>query len=245
MDVDNQNSQKGERVRDYQPVQIASLLSRIPLFEGLSEDELARLAKSTREIRVSKGGTLFRRGDPSTGFHVLVYGQMKLAISSAQGTEKVVEIIQPGQSFGEAIMFMEKPYFVFAQALSDSLVLHVSKAAIYDELANDHAFVRRMLAGMAMRLHQLMNDVESYSLHTGTQRVIGFLMNELGENQLDDDNVVLELSANKGVIASRLNLTQEHFSRILHDLSDHGLIAVEGKRIRIPSVPKLKKHQPS
>lgn len=243
MDVDNQSSLRGESVRDYQPVQIVSLLSRIPLFEGLSADELARLAKSTREMRVSKGETLFRRGDPSTGFHVLVYGQMKLALSSVQGTEKVVEIIQPGQSFGEAIMFMEKPYFVFAQALSDSLVLHISKTAIYEELENDHAFVRKMLAGMAMRLHQLMIDVEAYSLHSGTQRVIGYLMHELVEPQQKDENVVLELSANKGVIASRLNLTQEHFSRILHDLSALGLIVVDGKRICIPSVPKLRAHQ--
>jgi CRP-like cAMP-binding protein len=140
-------------------------------------------------------------------------------------------------------MFMDKPYFVFAQALTDSLLLHISKAAIYEELQADHAFVRKMLAGMAMRLHQLMIDVESYSLHSGTQRVIGYLMHELPEHEHAKDNVVLELAANKGVIASRLNLTQEHFSRILHDLIELGLIVVDGKRICIPSVPKLQKHQ--
>jgi CRP-like cAMP-binding protein len=230
-------------MRDFQPVQIESLLSRIPLFEGLAADELARMATGTHEVRLVKGDTLFRPGDACTGFHVLVYGQVKLALSSPQGTEKVVEIIQAGQSFGEAIMFMDKSYFLFAQALSDSLLLHVSKAAIYQELQSDHAFVRKMLAGMAMRLHQLMIDVEAYSLHSGTQRVIGYLMHELPESQHDESNVVLELSANKGVIASRLNLTQEHFSRILHDLIGLGLIVVEGKRIRIPSVPKLKKYQ--
>jgi CRP-like cAMP-binding protein len=232
-------------MRDFQPVQIESLLSRIPLFGGLTPDELARMAKGSHEVRLAKGETLFRHGDACTGFHVMVYGQIKLALTSAQGTEKVVEIIQPGQSFGEAIMFMDKPYFVFAQALNDSLVIHVSKAAIYDELQSDHAFVRKMMAGMAMRLHQLMNDVEAYSLHSGTQRVIGYLMHELPESQHCEENVVLELSSNKGVIASRLNLTQEHFSRILHDLSALGLIVVEGKRIRIPSVPKLQKHQPA
>ena len=56
-------------------------------------------------------------------------------------------------------------------------------------------------------------------------------------------DVVLELAANKGVIASRLNLTQEHFSRILHDLIGLGLIVVDGKRILIPSMSKLQKHQ--
>jgi len=230
-------------MRDFQPIQIDTLLSRIPLFEGLAPEELAKMAKGVHQIRVAKGDTLFRQGDACTGFHVLVYGQIKLGLSSPQGTEKVVEIIQAGQSFGEAIMFMDKAYFVFAQALSDSLLLHISKAAIYEELAADHAFVRKMLAGMAMRLHQLMIDVESYSLHSGTQRVIGYLMHELPEHEQEKDNVVLELATNKGVIASRLNLTQEHFSRILHDLIGLGLIVVDGKRILIPSMSKLQKHQ--
>jgi CRP-like cAMP-binding protein len=230
-------------MRDFQPIQVDTLLSRIPLFEGLAPEELAKMAKGVHQIRVTKGDTLFRQGDACTGFHVLVYGQIKLGLSSPQGTEKVVEIIQAGQSFGEAIMFMDKSYFVFAQALTDSLLLHISKAAIYEELEADHAFVRKMMAGMAMRLHQLMIDVESYSLHSGTQRVIGYLMHELPEHEHAKDNVVLELATNKGVIASRLNLTQEHFSRILHDLIGLGLIVVDGKRIHIPSMAKLQKHR--
>jgi hypothetical protein len=52
------------------------------------------------------------------------------------------------------------------------------------------------------------------------------------------------LPTNKGVIASRLNLTQEHFSRILHELSEKGLIVVEGRRIHIPDVEKLRMHDP-
>jgi CRP-like cAMP-binding protein len=100
-----------------------------------------------------------------------------------------------------------------------------------------------MLAGMAMRLHQLMNDVESYSLHSGKQRIIGYLLRELPENDQNGTDVILTLPSNKGTIASRLNLTQEHFSRILHELTDLGLIIVEGKKIHIPSVANLRKHE--
>jgi CRP-like cAMP-binding protein len=96
---------------------------------------------------------------------------------------------------------------------------------------------------MAMRLHQLMNDVESYSLHSGKQRIIGYLLRELPESEQNGSNVTLTLLANKGAIASRLNLTQEHFSRILHELSDLGLIVVEGKKIHIPNVSNLRKHE--
>ncbi|MGB8053859.1 MAG: Crp/Fnr family transcriptional regulator [Azonexus sp.] len=225
------------------PINIEALLTHVPLFNGLAPEEISRIARATREIHAGKGDILFHKGDPCTGFHLLVYGQVKLAFTSQQGSEKVVEIMQQGQSFGEAIMFMEKPYIVFAQALTDSLLLHVSKQAVFDELARDHNLCRKMLAGMAMRLHQLMNDVESYSLHSGKQRIIGYLLRELAEEDLNGTNVAVTLPTNKGVIASRLNLTQEHFSRILHELTELGLIVVEGRKIHIPSVANLRKHE--
>ena len=225
------------------PINIEALLTHIPLFNGLASEEISRIARSTREIHAGKGDILFHKGDPCSGFHLLVYGQVKLAFTSHQGNEKVVEILQQGQSFGEAIMFMEKPYIVFAQALTDSLLLHVSKHAVFDELVRDHNLCRKMLAGMAMRLHQLMNDVESYSLHSGKERIIGYLLRELAEEDQHGINVAVTLPTNKGVIASRLNLTQEHFSRILHELFELGLIVVEGRKIHIPSVANLRKHE--
>jgi len=96
---------------------------------------------------------------------------------------------------------------------------------------------------MAMRMHQLMLNVEAYSLYSGKQRIIGYLMHDLPESRLDDENTVLELHVNKGLIASRLNQTQEHFSRIRRELSELGLIKVEGRRILIPSVDRLHKYQ--
>lgn len=224
------------------PINIEALLSHVPLFNGLAPDEITRIAHATREIQINKGETLFHRGDPCTGFHLLVYGQVKLSFTSAQGNEKIVEIVSQGQSFGEALMFLEKPYVVSAQALSDTLLLHVSKTVIFEELEHDHKLARKMLASMGMRLHQLMNDVESYSLQSGKQRIIGYLLRELPESDQDGTNVVLTLLSNKGDIASRLNLTQEHFSRILNELSGLGLIVVEGKKIHIPNVAKLRKH---
>jgi len=225
------------------PINIEALLTHIPLFEGLASDEISRIARSTREIHINKGDILFHKGDPNNGFYLLVYGQIKLAFTSQQGNEKVVEILQQGKSFGEAVMFMEKPYIVFAQALADSLLLHVSRQAVFDELERDHNLCRKMLAGMAMRLHQLMADVESYSLHSGKERIIGYLLRELAETKQNGANAAVTLPTNKGVIASRLNLTQEHFSRILHELTGLGLIIVEGRKIHIPSVARLRQHE--
>src|SRR5512135_3841926 len=89
---------------------IQAILSHHPLFREISPEEIARIAAGAREIHAPKGNILFQKGDPSNGFYLVIYGQVKLAFPSPTGTEKVVEIIHPGQSFGEAVMFMEKPY---------------------------------------------------------------------------------------------------------------------------------------
>jgi len=221
-------------------INIEALLAHVPLFNGLMPDEIARIARGTREINATRGDILFHKGDLSNGFHLIVYGQVKLAFTSPQGGEKVVDILSQGQSFGEAVMFMERPYMVYAQALTDSLLLHLSKAVILEELDNDPKLGRKMIAGLSMRLHHLITDVESYSLHSGRQRIIGYLLRDNLKN--DEKSITITLPTNKGVIASRLNLTQEHFSRILHELSEIGLIVVEGRRIHITDVEKLRKY---
>jgi CRP-like cAMP-binding protein len=218
---------------------IEAHLSRIALFSDLAPEHLALIARATREVRCLKGETLFYRGDPCSGFHIVVYGQIKLSFTSPQGTEKVVEIVDQGRSFGEAIMFLDKPYVVSAQALSDSLLLHVPKTVVFAELEQNHEFSRRMLGGLAWRTRQLLLDVEGYSLHSGKQRVIGYLLDEIPKSGQGETSVVVHLPVTKGVIASRLNLTQEHFSRILHELIELGLIVVDGKRIGIPNIARL------
>ena len=219
---------------------IDALLSRVPLFSSLSLEEVARIARGTREINAGKGEILFHKGDPNQGFHLLLSGQIKLAFTSAQGNEKVVEIIQPGQTFGEAIMFMDTPYIVYAQALADAELLHISKAAIDEELNNDPRLARKMLASMAVRLHQLMNDMEGYSLHSGKERIIAYLLRDPpDEGRASNGPYSVTLPTTKGVVASRLNLTQEHFSRILHELVEDDLIIVKGREITIPDLKRL------
>jgi CRP-like cAMP-binding protein len=219
---------------------IPSILSRVSLFTELSTDQLANIAANTREKRLAKGEMLFQKGDPAKGFYVVVFGQVKLAFPSSQGNEKVVDIVGPRQSFGEALMFMDKNYPLFAEALTDTLLLHVGSAALFDALSKDASLVRHMLAGLSQRLHALVNDVESYCLYSSIQRVIGYLLQQSPQEGEGSGSVAVSLPVSKQVIASRLNLTPETLSRIFHDLSAAGLIAVQGKQITIHDLEKLK-----
>ena len=219
-------------------IRVSAFLANLPLFKETSPEEIERIAQGTRALHLARGEMLFHRGDPCEGFHLVVYGQVKLAITSPQGADKVVEVIGPGMSFGEAVMFLEKPYPVYAQTLADSLLLHVSKSVVFAEIERNPGFSRRLLGGLSRRLHGLVSDVEAYSLRSGAQRVIGYLLRDVQVSDAAGGEVTLPIS--KGVIASRLNLTPQHFSRILHELTAQGLIAVQGRTVRITDLARLR-----
>lgn len=122
-------------MRDHKPISLESHLANLPLFSGIATADLERIARGSKLVSASKGDVLFRAGDACSGFHLLVYGQVKLAFTSTQGKEKIVEIVRQGQTFGEAIMFLDRAYIVFAQALQNSMLIHISKAAILNEVS--------------------------------------------------------------------------------------------------------------
>ncbi len=221
---------------------LCQLLAQAPLFADLTDDEIAHFIPGVRETLAARGDILFHRGDPCNGFHLILEGQIKLAFLSPDGHEKVIEILRPGQTFGEAIMFVDKPYMVMAQALADSRLLHISQQVVFEQMDREPRFCRKIIAGLSRRLHQLIADVESYSLRSGRDRVIGYLLREeerAGEPVLTGP-VSIRLPTSKSTIASRLNLTQEHFSRILHDLIAADLIEVQGRTIHVPDIAKLR-----
>jgi CRP-like cAMP-binding protein len=221
-------------------IKTQAFLANVPLFKELPPAEIDRIAAGTTEMHVPRGEILFNKGDPCSGFHLVIFGQVKLSFVTSQGSEKVVEIVGPGYSFGEALMFMEKPYMLMAQTLADSLLLLVSKQAVFDGLERDPLFAKRMLAGLSRRLHGLITDVESYSMQSGTQRVIGYLLRQDVERPEAVASYTVTLPTSKAIVASRLNLTPEHFSRILHDLAEAGLISVDGREVRIADAERLR-----
>jgi CRP-like cAMP-binding protein len=215
-------------------------LSVLPLFTDLSPPELERLALGCQLRRLTRGETVFRVGEPCEEFHVTVTGQIKLFAISPTGQEKVIELVGPGNSFAEALMFTGKPYIINAQALTDTLLLTVKKDAVVGEIERDARFAMRMLAGISRRLHGLVHDVEAYALHSGLQRVIGYLLrDQIAEDCVSGEVVTVLLPVSKATIASRLSLTPEYFSRVLHELEAAGLVRIDKRDVHILDVQRL------
>ncbi|MBX3652279.1 MAG: Crp/Fnr family transcriptional regulator [Burkholderiales bacterium] len=218
----------------------AGLLGHTALFGGLDPGTLARIAAGTSMVRVARGSVLFRAGDPCTGFHLVIDGRIKLSLHSAQGAERVVELPGPTQTFGEAAMFLRIPYRVSAEAIADSRLLHVDASTVFTELEQDSRLAHRIIASLSMRLHRLVGEIESQSLRSGTERVVGYLLSLV--DTAATEKTLVRLPALKNVIASRLNLTHEHFSRILHALAATGVIVPDGADIRIPDIEALRRY---
>jgi len=208
-------------------------LRNLPLFRELDLAQQEAIAAATTEQRLAAGAALFRRGDPCDGMHVIAIGRVKLALLAPAGAEKVVEILGPGQSFGEAVMFIGRPQNLYAEALADSLLLHIRTRAILDAVERDPGFARRMLNELSLRQCRLVADIEAYTLKNATERVTGYLLAALGDDACPGKPGEVLLAASKSVLASRLNITREHFSRILHELSLAELIRVSGRNIHI------------
>ena len=251
---------------DTQHFDVARYLANLPLFQETTAQELQRLAAGCRLRRFGRGEAIFRVGMPCEEFHVTVMGQVKLFAISPAGQEKVIEIAGPGITFAEALMFTERPYIINAQALSDTLLLSVGKDAVVDEIERDPRFALRLLGGISRRLHGLVHDVQAYSLHSGMQRVIGYLLSSLPEESARTLPTLeayagqgcapvsaaarpvialkVSLPVSKATIASLLSITPEYFSRVLRDLETEGLIHIDKRDILIPDAMRLTHYTP-
>lgn len=206
-------------------------LKRSPLFQNLSPRGQALLAEAVHERRHVGGEMIVHKGDRPTGLLFVAAGKIKESLQSADGREKILELLGPGQTCGEAAMLLGSPYPYFVVALTNCLLLHIDTRTINALIDTERGFAARMLKEISRRMYALRCDLEAYSLYSPLQRVIHFLL-DLSRSSAGDTPVVT-LPATKAVIASRLGMTPEAMSRNLRDMTDAGLIEMHGGRIAL------------
>ncbi len=222
------------------PFSTPQFLRSLPLFADVGDAALERLAAACRQRRHARGEAVLRAGQSCDAFFVVARGQVRLYITAPNGNEKVIELVGPGQSFAEALVFLERPCPIDAQALADVLLLEVPRQAVADEIRQDPGFALHMLSGMARRLHGLVQDVQAGALQSGLQRVVGYLLREVDPDQ--PGPAVVSLPAHKATVASLLSLTPEYFSRVLHELEAAGLLRIDRRDIHLPDPVALACH---
>jgi len=221
-------------------VSVAESLRKAPLFAHLSPDDLGRLAGICSHRRFGKKEIIFREGDRADGFFVVASGKVKVFKLSRDGKEQVLHILEPGQSFAEAIIFEGGVFPANAEALAECGLLFLPKRPFIDLLERNPKLALKMLASLSKWLKRMTDLVENIALRDVETRLIRFLSEELKSQGLPlRDGTAYELSIGKNILASRLGTVPETFSRTLRKLQEEGKIRVKGKQIRILSAEAL------
>lgn len=215
--------------------------SAIHLFRELSEPQLERMRRVARRHRLDAGEVLFEHGTHANRFFYLVGGRIVLKRVSIEGDEKIIELVRPGQTFAEAIMFMgQQTYPVTAAAIESSELLSFENATFKALLHESTETCFRLMADLSRRLRRWVNEVDALTLQNATCRTVNFLLYQIPEGSTSP--VTILLPGPKHIIASRLSMKPETFSRILRELVDEELILVDGLTIRVADIKALTRH---
>jgi CRP-like cAMP-binding protein len=207
----------------------AALVRRIPLFQRLSDRALGSLLAEAVVRTVPRGATLFLQDEPANRFYVLLDGWVKLYRLTAEGAEAIVNIVAPGETFAEAAMFASARFPVCAEVVADARVLSLTAPAFARSLAADPDIAFAMLGALSLRLRHLVQQIEQLQVKSAPQRVADFLLRlcpPASEEARVPDGAApatVTLPFNKALIARRLGMQPETFSRALGRLRPLGV----------------------
>ena len=213
-------------------------LRRHPLFGGLDDEQLARLMKTAQVIRLEEHQHLFQSQQTARQFFMVRSGTVRLYLSAPDGTEKVIHLITAGETFAEAITFMDsQTYPVNASALNACEVLAFSNDTFRAILRDSTDTCFRLMADMSTWLKRQLADIDALTLQNATLRFTNYLLHQAPAGAAHA--VTIKLGAPKQVIASRLSIKPESLSRILRNLQQEGYITVEDNLIHIKDISAL------
>lgn len=183
-------------------------LRRHPLFGGLNDEQLARLLDTAQVIRLEENQHLFHSQQPARQFFMVRSGTMRLYLSAPDGAEKVIHLITAGETFAEAITFMEgQAYPVNANAIDTCVVLAFSNNTFRAILRDSTDTCFRLMADMSTWLKRQLADIDALTLQNATLRFTNYLLHQVPAGTKNE--VTITLGVPKQVIASRLSIQPE------------------------------------
>ncbi len=221
------------------PENLDQELRKFHLFTALNDQEFAQIKESLQIIQLKSGEYLFKQGEVAEHFFMLRKGFIKLLRISLAGEEKIFDLISPGQTFAEAMMFMPNAvYPVTAQALNESVILCFDSKVFTSILKVSSETSFQLMFHICKRLHMCINEIDNLTLQNATYRIVNYLLYQIPDEYKNAYEINFPIP--KQVIASRLSIKPETFSRILRDLTRIGLITVKGRTIYIHNVDRLR-----
>lgn len=206
------------------------LLKTIPLFSGLSGDQLKTLAGIAVRMAFKRGEIIFQDGDRGNGIYIVETGKVKVYKLSLDGKEQILHIFGPGHTFGEVPVFQGKSFPASAMTLEPSDIVFLPRDRFVDLITTTPALSMNMLADLSRRLRAFTIQIEALSLKEVPARLAAYILT-LSKEQKNPGRVRLPIS--KAQLSNLIGTTPETVSRMLKKMGDTGLINVKTKTIDI------------
>jgi len=200
-------------------------LTSIPLFQGLSQEDLEALSSIVMIQHCNRGEVIFSEGDEAIGFYVVIAGRVKVFKLSFEGKEQILHIFGPGEPFGEVPVFAGSSFPANAQAIEKGRLFYFPRDAFVDLIQSTPSLAMNMLAVLSLRLHKFTALIEDLSLKEVPGRLAAYLA-YVSEQQEGANDIALAIS--KTQLASILGTIPETLSRIFGRLVKEGIIESDG-----------------
>jgi CRP/FNR family transcriptional regulator len=205
-------------------------LGRIPLFSGLSAQQLESMASIAVDRPVDKGQIIFVEGTRAEGLYIVLDGRVKIFKTAPDGREAVMHVFGAGEPFGEVAVFQNDVFPANAMAVEQSRVLFLPRRGIVDRIAQDPSLAMNMLAALSRKLRMFTRQVEALTLKEIPQRLAAYLLHLSVKKGHKD---VIRLDVSQSLLAGVLGTARETLSRALAKLVETGAITMEGRTITI------------
>ncbi|HEU0258609.1 MAG TPA: Crp/Fnr family transcriptional regulator [Burkholderiales bacterium] len=202
-------------------------MPRLRIFWGVPAASLSPLTKQCLVLSVARGTNVVQRGARLPGVFALAYGSVKLSLRGDDAEERVVSLVSPGQTFGEAKALLGCASRSDAIALVDTKLIVIPSAAILSLMDREPRFARAMVFVLAERTLDLLGELES-ATQRGAHRLAAYIV-----ALADGNGDTVQLPVSKTLVAARLGVKKETLSRLLRSLETRGLITVERREVRI------------
>lgn len=218
-------------------MKITQPLRKTALFTGLDEEIVRYFADNSHRKHYEKGVDLFAMGDPANAFFFIIDGWVKLYRMTRDGEEAIINVFAPGETFAEAAVFgPHQRYPVNAQAVEKTEILEIPRALFVNKIKEDSDFALRILGSISARQRSLIQQIEQVTVKSAPQRIGAFLLRLCPPDK--ENNIEVNLPYDKSLIARRLNIQPETFSRALAKLKPYG-VNMDGRRVTIEDMEKL------
>lgn len=200
-------------------------LKKVSLFDNLDDDQLTQVLRIAQRRTIQSGSVLFHEKDLGTTFYVVLSGSIKLFTKSNTGEEKILSLVNSGESFGELSLLDGRPRSASAQTLEMSTVLELSSDQFMNLLQTHFDITRGILAELCRRLRQTNDHVNDLTFLDGRTRVLKNLITLANKNGKRDGNIIaITMSLNFDELAQMAGVSKPVLTEVIRELETRGVL---------------------